>query len=280
MGILGAHVSISGGVEKSVERGVLLGCESIQIFSKNQRQWKSPPLSEKSIKCFIEKVIASSIREVVIHDSYLINLASPDSASLKKSREAFYDEMVRADQLKIRYLVFHPGSHMKTSESEGIRRIVESLNWVLSKQPTGQVLLLIENTAGQGDHLGYRFEQLAEMLQGIENRKRMGICFDTAHAFGAGYDIRTQETYKETFHQFEKIIGMENLKAFHLNDSKVEFGSRVDRHDHIGEGKIGLEGFRFLVNDNRFKEVPMILETPGDEDRYVKNLETLRSLIK
>lgn len=141
-------------------------------------------------------------------------------------------------------------------------------------------MLLIENTAGQGDHLGYRFEHLAEMLEGVENQKRMGICFDTSHAFGAGYDIRTQETYQETFYQFDSIIGLEYLKVFHLNDSKVEFGSRVDRHDHIGEGKIGLDGFRYLVNDKRFQEVPMILETPGAEEHYIKNLETLRSLIK
>jgi len=187
--------------------------------------------------------------------------------------------MVRADQLNIPYLVFHPGSHMKTSESEGIARIVESLNWALKKQSSGQVMLLIEITAGQGDHLGYRFEHLAEIISRIEKQERMGVCFDTAHALSAGYDIRTQDAYEETFHQFESIIGLKHLRVFHLNDSKADVGSRIDRHDHIGQGKVGLEGFRFLVNDNRFKDHAMILETPGKEEDYVKNLKILRSLI-
>ena len=280
MGLLGAHVSISGGVEKSISRGEELECDAIQVFSKNQRQWKAAPLRDDSIRLFRENLSGSRIRGVVIHDSYLINLAHPDGEARKKSLDAFSDEMTRADLLGIPYLVFHPGSHLKSGEEEGIRQIATCLNDVLNAQPDGKVQLLIETTAGQGDHLGYRFEHLAEMIKCVENQERMGICLDTAHVFEAGYDLRSREAYENTFAQFESIIGLDRLKVFHLNDSKSDFGSRVDRHENIGKGLIGEEAFRHLVNDRRFEGHPMVLETPGGDEKYRENLKLLRSFWK
>lgn len=279
MGLLGAHVSISGGVEKSFSRGEELGCDTIQIFSKNQRQWKVSPLSEESLEAFQEAFQKSQIQQVVIHDSYLINLASPDHDGLKKSRDAFLDEMVRADQLSVPYLVFHPGSHMKTGEEEGIHRIAESLNWVLDNHSEGKVCLLLETTAGQGDHLGYRFEQLEKIISLVDAKVRIGVCYDTAHSFEAGYDIRTKKEYEQTFFHFDNVVGLDRIEVFHLNDSKSDLGSRIDRHEQIGLGMLGLDAFRFLVNDIRFRNHPMILETPEGEVYYKKNLELLRSLI-
>ncbi len=279
MGLLGAHVSIGGGVEKSVQRGEELGCEAIQIFSKNQRQWKSAPLSDESAALFRNHFQKSDIRSVVIHDSYLINLASPNADMLTKSREAFLDEMKRADQLNIPFLVLHPGSHMKTGERTGLQRIAESLEYVLSQQSDGRVQLLLETTSGQGDHLGYCFEHLAKIISLVSQTDRLGVCYDTSHTFESGYDIRTEAAYEETFKQFDRIIGLGRLKVFHLNDSKTDLGSRVDRHENIGEGHLGFEPFRFLVNDRRFIDHPMILETPGGDAFYQKNLELLRSLM-
>ncbi len=279
MGLLGAHVSISGGVEKSPLRGEELGCDSIQIFSKNQRQWKSPPISDDTANAFQEALKNSRVRQVVIHDSYLINLASPNPESLKKSQEAFLDEMDRADKLGVPYLVFHPGSHMKSGEKAGIRQIAESLNSILRRQLDGKVMLLLETTAGQGDHIGYSFEQLAEIISLIDKKERIGICYDTAHTFEAGYDIRTEETYQQTFEKFDRVLGLNLLRVFHINDSKTDLGSRVDRHENIGRGYLGVEPFRFLVNDQRFQNHPMILETPGGDQFYKENLELLRSLI-
>jgi len=279
MGLLGAHVSISGGVEKSPLRGEELGCDAIQIFSKNQRQWKSFPISDDTANAFQEALKNSRVRQVVIHDSYLINLASPNPESLQKSWDAFLDEMDRADRLGVPYLVFHPGSHMKKGEEAGIHQIAESLNFVLDQQPDGKVMLLLETTAGQGDHLGYSFEQLAEIISLVEKKERIGICYDTAHTFEAGYDIRTEKTYQETFAKFDKILGLDLLKVFHINDSKTDLGSRVDRHENIGKGYLGVAPFRFLVNDQRFQSHPMILETPGGDQFYKENLRLLRSLI-
>jgi deoxyribonuclease-4 len=280
MGHLGAHVSISGSIEKSIDRGVELGCNAIQIFSKNQRQWKAPPLSDESIQAFQNALQNSQIHQVVIHDSYLINLASPNSEALKKSRDSFLEEMKRADQLGVPYLVFHPGSHMNTDEKSGLKRIAESLNEVLTRQPEGNVQLLLETTAGQGDHLGYRFEQLAEIVSLVEMRDRMSVCYDTAHAFAAGYDTRTESTYEKTFNEFDQTIGLDRLKVFHLNDSKNDLGSRIDRHENIGKGFLGVESFRLLINDDRFNDCPMILETPKGELFYQENLELLRSLAR
>lgn len=278
MGFLGAHVSIAGGVEESVLRGEELGCEAIQIFSKNQRQWNSKPLSSDSIHSFQEKLKDSSCRQVVIHDSYLINLAHPDRDKRQKSIYSFLDEMQRADQLGVPFLVFHPGSHLKAGEKRGIRIIAESLNRVFTDQREGNVRLLLEITAGQGTNLGYKFEHISEIISLVENKERIGVCFDTAHAFEAGYDIRTEEGYDRIFLEFDRIIGLERLKVFHLNDSKTDVGSRVDRHENVGKGMIGRKFFSILVNDSRFREHAMILETPGGEEKYREDLFLLRQM--
>jgi len=281
MGLLGAHVSISGGVYKAPERGEKLGCESIQIFSKNQMQWKAKPLTPGDSQKFKEELRKTHIKEVVIHDSYLINLGSPDEEKLKKSRDAFLDEMVRAEILGVKYLVFHPGSHMGKGEEIGLKLIAESLNILIDKaKEASNVLLLLETTAGQGSNLGYKFEHLKFIMDQVEKKERLGVCFDTAHAFEAGYDISTEEGYERTFKEFDNIIGLEKLKVFHLNDSKTPLGSHIDRHEHIGEGMIGLKAFELLVNDERFKNHPMILETPGGEKYYEYNLKVLRGLVR
>ena len=280
MGLLGAHVSIGGGVENSPGRGMELGCDAIQIFSKNQRRWKSDPLSDDAAREFRRAVDKYKIRKVVIHDSYLINLAHPDRNALRKSRDAFSDESRRADSLGVAYLVFHPGSHLKTTEAEGIRRIAESLNAVLRDLQGSHAKLLLETTAGRGDHLGYRFEQLAEIISLTEQKERVGVCYDTAHSFAAGYDLRTKKAYEETFTEFDNTVGLDKLKVFHLNDSKGDLGSRIDRHENIGKGFLGMEPFRFLVNDSRFRQHPMILETPEGDKYYKENLNLLRSLME
>ena len=279
MGVLGAHVSISGGVDKAPKRGREIGCDSIQIFTKNQRQWKARPLSEDEIKSFKESLNVYSIRVVVAHDSYLINLGSPDETQYKKSFDAFLDEAARAEALGIPYLVFHPGAHRDYGEEYALKKIAESLNEVTARTENYKLVFLVETTAGQGTNVGYRFEHIAEIIDLVDEKKRVGACFDTAHVFAAGYDIRMREAYEETFGQFDEIVGLEKLKVLHLNDSKKELGSRVDRHEHIGKGLIGIDAFRFIVNDRRFENLPMILETPGGEREYKENLRVLRSLI-
>ncbi len=276
MGLLGAHVSIAGGVELAPERAYNLGCDSLQIFSKNQRQWVAKELSEDSIRLFKENLEKFKLKKPVIHDSYLINLASADPEGLKKSREAFIDEAYRAYLLGVPYLVFHPGSN--PDNEAGIKLVAESLNMTISK--VKDVKLLIEITAGQGNAIGRRFEEIAKIIELVENKERVGVCFDTAHAFESGYDIRDEESYYKTFEEFDKVIGLNYLVCFHLNDSKTPYSSNVDRHEHIGKGQIGLKAFKLLVNDERFKEHPMLLETPGAEEFYEENLKTLRSLIK
>ena len=280
MAILGAHVSISGGIEKAPSRGRDIGCDAIQIFTKNQKQWAAPPITNESTANFNQALSENKIRQVVVHDSYLINLANPDADALEKSRKAFLVEMERAEKIGVKYLVFHPGSHMKTSEKEGIQRIIESLNDVISQQPSSPVMLLLETTAGHGSHIGYRFEHLTEIIHGVKIQNRIGVCYDTAHAFAAGYDLRTQKTYSETLSEFDDIVGLDRLKAFHLNDSKSDLGSRIDRHENIGKGFLGEDPFKFLVNDLRFQDIPMILETPEGDKYYKETLTLLRSYIK
>ncbi|MGB9823613.1 MAG: deoxyribonuclease IV [Candidatus Hydrothermia bacterium] len=276
MGILGAHISIAGGVELAPERGKSLGCESIQIFTKNQRQWFSKELTSETIETFKSNVKKHKIKKVVVHDSYLINLAARDIELLNKSREAFIDEAKRAWLLGIPFLVFHPGSNPDLEE--GIKLIAESINETLDKIP--DINLLLETTAGQGNAIGRTFEELARIMELVEKKERVGICFDTAHAFESGYDISNEEGYYKTFETFNSIIGLEKLKCFHLNDSKTPLGSNVDRHEHIGKGLLGLKAFELLLNDVRFHDHPMILETPGAEEFYEENLKVLRSLIR
>ena len=274
-------MSIAGGMHKAIERGAGLQCRVIQIFLKNSNQWKAKILTEHEGLLFREARKISSIRSVVAHDSYLINLASPDRELRRKSFEAFLEEMRRANFLEVRYLVLHPGAHMGAGIAAGVSRVTRALRRALDEvEPP--LTLLLENTAGQGSCLGYRFEHLAGILEGIGNSRRTGVCLDTCHLFAAGYDIRTEEGYANTIREFDRLIGFGKIKAFHVNDSKKELGSRVDRHAHIGQGCIGLDAFRFLLNDRRFLRVPKILETPkgpGPEEDLM-NLATLHALFR
>jgi len=278
MPLLGAHVSTSGGVNKAPGNGKNLGCEAIQVFTRNQMQWRARPLSEQDIAAFREGLKECSIQATVSHDSYLINLGSHEPVTLQKSLDAFADEIERCERLGIPFLVFHPGAHVGCGEAAGLQRIVGSLNAVLRQKPGYKTQVLLENTAGQGTNLGYRFEHLAEILAKTEDPNRLGVCLDTCHLFAAGYDLRTLSTYEATFQEFDAIVGLGRVKAFHLNDSKKSLGSRVDRHENIGKGGLGLEPFRFLLNDPRFAEFPMLLETPGGDEAYRNDLKTLRSL--
>jgi len=275
---LGAHVSTSGGVDKAPANGARIGCEAIQVFTKNQRQWKAKSLSKPEIENYRGEIEKSTIQLAVSHDSYLINLASPEDDILKRSREAFEDEVERCEQLGILYLIFHPGSHVGSGEKAGLRSIADSINNTLDKKPGYITQLLLETTAGQGTNLGYTFEQLAEILEIVKEKDRVGICVDSCHIFAAGYEIRTAEKYRSTMKQLEQVIGLKKVKAFHLNDSKNPLGSKVDRHEHIGQGQIGIEAFRLMVNDERFQGIPMVLETPGEEEDFIRNLQLLKSL--
>jgi len=241
-------------------------------------QWRARPLSELEIAGFREGLKECRIQTTVSHDSYLINLGSHEPVTLQKSLDAFADEIERCEQLGIPFLVFHPGSHVGAGEAVGLQRIVDSLNAVLDRKPKYKTQVLLENTAGQGSNLGYRFEHLAEILAKTENPNRLGVCLDTCHLFASGYDLRTRSTYEATLREFDAIVGLSRVKAFHLNDSKKSLGSRVDRHENIGKGELGLEPFRFLLNDPRFACLPMLLETPGGNEAYRIDLSTLRSL--
>ncbi|MBI4827725.1 MAG: deoxyribonuclease IV [Nitrospinae bacterium] len=261
----GAHMSIAGGVERAVERGAKAGARAIQIFTKNNTQWKGKPIGEAEAAAFADNMARLKVAAVAAHDCYLINLAAPDPVISQKSRAAFLDEIERADLLNIPNLVFHPGSALNQSEPEGIARVAESLNWLITQRPASRVTLALETTAGQGSSLGWRFGQIAAIIERVERRERLGVCFDTCHVFAAGYPIDEPEGYERTMREFDAVIGLARLKLFHMNDSLRERGSRVDRHEHIGQGRIGLKGFRLLVNDPRFVNTPMILETPKDE---------------
>lgn len=278
----GAHMSIAGGVDRAVERGANVGARAIQLFTKNNTQWKGKPIGEAEAAAFAVNAERLKVAAVAAHDCYLINLAAPDPVILKKSRAAFLDEMDRADLLNIPNLVFHPGSAISQGEADAIARVAESLNWLITQRPASRVTLALETTAGQGSSLGWRFEQIAAIIEQVERRERLGVCFDTCHVFAAGYPIDEAEGYARTMREFDAIIGLDRLKLFHVNDSLRGRGSRVDRHEHIGKGMIGLAGFRSLVNDPRFMDTPMILETPKDETGRddILNLRTLVRLVK
>lgn len=252
----------------------------MQIFSKNQMQWKARPLDLGEAEDFKTKVKEFNIAETVIHDSYLINLGSPDNALLQQSREAFLEEMVRARHLGVRYLIFHPGAHMGAGEQAGLKKVAESMNWARKEFGSGDVELILETTAGQGTYLGHSFEQLARVIGYLEDQKNVGVCFDTCHAYAAGYDIKTKKGYEATFELFDKTLGMQYLKAVHLNDSKGRQGSRLDRHEQIGKGFIGMEGFKNFMSDERLEKIPMVLETPAGDKEYKQELKALRSLIR
>ena len=279
--LLGAHTSTSGGVSKAIERAEKLGFTAIQIFTKNNNRWFSKPLEENEISKFKMLLKQSNIKYVVSHDSYLINLCAVKPDLLKKSREAFIDELTRCELLEIPYLNFHPGSHTGRGEEEGLKVIAESINIVHEKTKNFNVSSMLELTAGQGTTLGYRFEHIAKIIEMVDEKERMSACIDTAHIFAAGYDIRTKDSYEKTMSEFDKIIGLEKLKCLHINDSKKELGSRVDRHEHIGKGFIGKEGFTNIMNDKKIESVPKILETPKGKEQLedLENLAVLKSLI-
>jgi deoxyribonuclease-4 len=273
-------MSIAGGIHRAFGHASRAGCRTLQVFLKNSNQWRGKPLTDEDRILYREAQERSGIHAVIAHDSYLINPASPDPALRRKSLDALVEEMRRAHFLGVGALVLHPGAHMGEGERVGARRAARMLNQALGRVPP-PVRLLLENTAGQGSCLGHRFEQLAAILDDVRCPERVGICLDTCHLFAAGYDIRSEEGYRGTIRTFHRIIGTGKIEAFHVNDCRKELGSRVDRHTHIGQGFIGLEAFRCLVNDRRFASVPKILETPKGKDlaEDMMNLTTLRSLL-
>ncbi len=278
---LGAHMSIAGGLDKSVHRAKSVDSDALQIFTKNQKQWKAKPIADDDAALFRQTCLDCSIAPVVAHDSYLINLASPNDEMWGKSIDAFRIELERCEQLGIPFLVTHPGAHTGSGTEEGITRVIAALNRVHDELPGYTVRTLLETTAGQGTTLGATFEELAAMLTGVAAPERLGICYDTCHTFVAGYDIRTPETYAETIEKFDELIGTDQVEAFHFNDALTEFGSKRDRHAHIGAGYIGVEGFRNFMNDSRFAGKPALLETDKGEDLAEDRdaLILLRSLV-
>ena len=280
MKYVGAHVSAAGGVDKAPANAAAIGARAFALFTRNQRQWVSKPLPETEAASFRANCEAAGYTpaQILAHDSYLINLGHPEKGALAKSRAAFLAEMRRCEALGIRLLNFHPGSHLGGLSKEAcLERITESIDMALDQ--TQGVTAVIENTAGQGTNLGHRFEQLAEILARLRNRDRAGICLDTAHTFAAGYDIRTPEAFAETLAAFERSVGLGCLRGVHLNDSKTELGSRVDRHAPLGQGKIGLGAFRSIMNDARFEGIPLILETP-ERERWAEEIALMYSLVK
>jgi deoxyribonuclease-4 len=278
-------MSISGGLHNALLRGEKIGCQVIQIFTRNRSRWRCKALSKKEIDTFHEIRDRVAVTPVAAHNSYLINLASPRSNVGKESFHALLDELGRAELLGIPYLVMHPGAHLGDGESKGLLRISEGINRIHDRTERYSVKILLETTAGQGTNLGYRFDHLAEIIERTESKDRLGVCFDTCHAFVAGYDFRNQTTYKGLFKKFDDVIGLDRLNIFHINDSKKELGSRVDRHEHPGAGTIGLQAFSQLLNDDRFKELPFLLETPKGKDNNgvdldMINLNLLRGLKK
>ncbi len=287
--LLGAHMSVAGGLPLAVERAIAHRCGAFQIFAKNANQWRGRIVPPEEIRQFRAKVKAAGIGAVVSHASYLINLATTNDALRRQSIEAMGDEINRAEALGLLGVVLHPGCYTQGKEADAPGLIADALRHLLSEWPHGRTMVLLEQTAGQGTSIGARFEQLASILAKAKDRKRLGVCLDTCHLLAAGYDVCSPEGYAETFKQFDRLIGFERLKVFHLNDSKKPLGSRVDRHEHIGQGYLGLEPFRRIVNDRRFRGVPMLLETPKTEGRPAgrievdpldeRNLETLRGLV-
>ena len=278
----GAHESISGGVFNAIERGQTATCDTIQMFNKSNSQWRAKKIEQTELDKYFEKIKETGVTVATSHSSYLINIASPVKDLNEKSYNALKEEMERCEMLKIPNLVMHPGSHVGTGEEPGIKRIIKNLNKLFKELKNNNVCLLLETTAGQGSNLGYTFEQIGEMIDGVKVQDHIGVCLDTCHIFAAGYPIGDPKEYKKTMKKFDDIIGLDKLKIIHMNDSKKEFGSRRDRHEHIGKGHIGIEAFRNIVNDKRLKNVPMILETPKEEElkEDIENLKVLRSLVK
>jgi deoxyribonuclease-4 len=280
--LIGAHKSIAGGVYNALKLGEDVGCRTIQIFTKNSNQWRGKDIPDADAKKFIEEVARTGISPVVAHDSYLINIASPNEELLKKSIDALFDELKRCELLEIPYLVMHPGSHTGSGEEVALKKVAESINTVHSMAKGFNVKILLETTAGQGTNLGYSFEHLRTIYDKVKQNDRLGYCYDTCHTFVAGYDITSREAYEETMQKFDKVLGIENLLCFHINDAKKGLGSRIDRHEHIGKGTLGELPFAMLMQDKRFKDIPKILETPKGKDQKedVMNMKILKRLAK
>ncbi len=279
--LLGAHMSIAGGVFNAPAHGREATCEVIQIFTKSNNQWKAKPLTDEDVRKFLDAQSETGVSVACAHDSYLINLASPKDDLYQKSCDAFAEEMQRCDLLGVANLVMHPGSHVEEGEEYGLQRVADAFNTIIDNDPDGKVTICIETTAGQGTNLGHTFEHMAQIIDLVEAKDRFGVCLDTCHIFAAGYPMATEKDYKKTIKQFNDIIGLDRLKVIHMNDSKKEAGSRVDRHEAIGQGFIGAEPFGFFLNDKRLKKVPKILETPKKSPAEdIENLNRLRSLIK
>lgn len=276
--LLGSHVSIGGGLHKAFAMARDIGCTAIQIFTKNASRWQAKPLTQKAIDQFADAWNASNVVSVAAHDSYLINLGTPKPDLLKKSQDALLTELQRCEQLGIPYLVMHPGSHVGSGEEDGLKRVAESFDIIHEQTPDYACQILVETTAGQGSALGYTFEQLAKIRELVRNPERIGICLDTCHIFAAGYELRTEEGYQATMEAFDHIIGLQHLKVIHVNDSLKDLGSRIDRHQGIGKGFIGLDGFRHLMQDQRLADIPKILETPKDKEPVASDQENLRIL--
>jgi len=280
--LLGAHMSIAGGFAAAVERAERIGCTAMQIFVKNNNRWQGKPIGDSDVSTYKDVLVKSRIRAVLAHDTYLVNLCATTPEVLLRSRSTLKDEMCRCELLGITSLNIHPGAHGGKGSVEGIARIAESLNVLFEQTRGDKVNILLETMAGQGTSIGRSFEELRSVVDQIEQKNRIGVCVDTCHIFAAGYDVRTESGWNSTFREFEDIIGLDRLAAFHVNDSKRELGSHVDRHEHIGKGQIGLNGFRHLMNDDRFKHTPKILETPKGEEMLedLENMRILTSLVE
>ena len=278
---LGAHMSISGGLHRAIDRAVEAGCGTLQIFTRSSNQWKGRPVGEKDAAIFRQKFSESGLHDIISHDIYLINLAAPPGETREKSLTAFADEMATCALLGIDKIVMHPGSHTTDTPEAGLARVIEAFDHLFANVPQYEGLVLLETTAGQGTNLGRTFEELAVIINGSKYPDRFAVCFDTCHTFAAGYNTATGEGYAYVMQQLDRLIGLDRLQCFHFNDSKKGLGSRVDRHEHIGKGALGLEPFRFIMNDPRFQKVPKILETPkGDrEEMDIINMQVLRNLI-
>jgi deoxyribonuclease-4 len=276
-------MSIAGGVDLAIERGASIGCSAIQIFNKSNNQWAARPLGEEEVARFRAARARAGIDPVVAHDSYLINLCSPDDTLYRKSIDALVEELERCGRLGVEWLVVHPGGHMGQGEDFGVRRMAGAIDQIHGRLPDGRANIAIETMAGQGTVIGHRFEQIAAVLGRVKRSECLGVCLDTCHVFAAGYDLRTPKAYAETMRRFDGEIGLDRLRVVHVNDSKKDLGCRVDRHEHIGKGFLGLAAFRLLMNDARLLSLPLLLETPKDEKTYeedVLNLNTLIGLVE
>jgi len=280
--LLGAHMSIAGGVHRAIERACSIGCTAMQIFVKNNMQWFARPISREEVRAFHQHARRAEVRSVFGHANYLINLAATNPQFHANSLRALAEELIRADALRLPFLVMHPGAHLGAGEEAGLNKIVASIDAVFRVIPRVKTRLALETTAGQGSCLGHTFEQIAYIIDNVRQPERLCVCLDTAHVFAAGYDITTETATRALFREFDRVIGLDRLVAIHLNDSKTARGSRVDRHAHIGKGQVGLGAFRYLMRSRRLRSVPKVLETPKGKDlrEDVENLRVLRSLVQ